>query len=434
MTKIKTYIKALDYIYSKLPIFQKQGPKALKYDLSNIINFCKSIGDPQDKLKTIHIAGTNGKGTTSHILASIFQEAGYKTGLYTSPHYKDFRERIKIDGKFIKKSSLTNFISDNKELIEELKPSYFELSVAMAFDYFANHKVDIAIIEVGLGGRLDSTNIITPMLSIITNISLDHIQTLGNTLPEIATEKAGIIKNNIPVIIGDKQQECIDIFNNIAKEKGVEIYYSDDLIEVSEIKQNIKCKKFSIDPPLQNIDIIKTDILGPFSHKNIKYSLAAIDIFIKKYGLKWKISTESIIKGVRHVKKNTKYIGRWQILSKKPLIIADGAHNIGAFRETFEYIQQIEFNNLHIILGVVADKEWKVIMQILPKNATYYFTKANIPRAMDESDLKSLAASYHLSGNHYTNISNAKQSAMSMAKSDDLILIIGSIYLVGEVI
>ncbi len=433
MKNIKTYTQAIDYIYSKLPIFQRQGPKALKYDLSNITNFCSRIGNPQDKLQTIHIAGTNGKGTTSHILASIFQQAGYKTGLYTSPHYKDFRERIKINGKFIRKSSLTGFISTNQKLIEELKPTYFELSVAMAFDYFAKQKVDIAIIEVGLGGRLDSTNIITPLLSIITNISFDHTQTLGNTLAEIAAEKAGIIKNNIPVVIGDKQTECNPVYNKIAKKKNAPVYYADDLLEVNEIKQNLKCKKFSLTPALRNIDNIKTDILGPFSHKNIKYSLAAIDVFLKYYS-NWRISKEDIIKGVRRVKNNTKYIGRWHIISKKPLMIADGAHNVGAMKETMEYIKQIKHNNLHIILGVVADKEWDKTMQLLPKKAIYYFTKADIPRAMNENDLRTEALKSGLKGNTFEDIHKAKQAVLKVAKPEDLILVLGSIYLVGEII
>ncbi len=432
--KIKTYKQALDYIFSKLPIFQRQGPKALKYDLSNITNFCEKIDNPQDKFKTIHIAGTNGKGTTSHILSSIFQEAGYKTGLYTSPHYKDFRERIKINGKYIPKSKLTEFISSNQDLIEELKPSYFELSVAMAFDYFANETVDIAIIEVGLGGRLDSTNIIKPLLSIITNISYDHTQTLGDTLYEIAMEKAGIIKKNIPVIIGEKQKECLPAYKKISNYKDAPLYYSDDIVNIKEIKRNLRCKKFRLSPSLWNINTIKTDILGPFSYKNVKYTLSAINIFLKYYDKKWGISPEQITKGIRHVKKNTKYIGRWHIVSKKPLMIADGAHNIGAIKETITYTNQIDYKKLHIILGVVADKEWKKIMALLPKDAIYYFTKADIPRAMDENKLMKLASSYELKGKAFPNATEARDEALTKSGKNDLILILGSIYLVGELI
>ncbi len=433
-SKIKTYKQALNYIYSKLPIFQRQGPKALKYDLSNIENFCKKIDNPQYKFKTIHIAGTNGKGTTSHILASIFKEAGYKTGLYTSPHYKDFRERIKINGKYIPKSKLTEFISSNQNIIENLKPSYFELSVAMAFDYFANEKVDIAIIEVGLGGRLDSTNIINPLLSIITNISFDHTQTLGDTLYEIAMEKAGIIKVKTPVIIGEKQNECLPAYKKISNYKDAPLYYSDDVVNVKEIKRNLRCKKFKLAPSLWGTKTIKTDILGPFSYKNIKYALSAIYIFLQYYGDNWEIKTKQITKGIRHVKKNTKYIGRWHIVSKNPLTIADGAHNIGAIKETVSYINQIEHKKLHIILGVVADKEWNKIMALLPKDAIYYFTKANIPRAMDENQLMTMASGYDLKGKAFSNAMVAKDEALSKAGENDLILILGSIYLVGEII
>jgi len=434
MAKIKNYKQALDYIYSKLPIFQSQGPKALKYNLDNIINLCAAIGNPQNKFKSIHIAGTNGKGTTSHIIASVFQEAGYKTGLYTSPHYKDFRERVKINGKLIKKSFLTNFISENIEIIEKLKPSYFELSVALAFSYFAKKKVDIAIIEVGLGGRLDSTNIITPLLSLITNISYDHTQTLGNTLTEIAKEKAGIIKKNIPVVIGEKQEECISSYQKLARKKMAPLYYSDDILIVKEKKRNLKCTKLSIFSNSLKIKQLKTDIVGPFSKTNIKYALSALDIFIRNYNKEWEIKPENITKGIRHVKKNTKYIGRWHLVSKSPDIIADGAHNIGALKETIKYISNSNYTNLHIVIGIVADKSWNKVFKILPKDAKYYFTKANIPRAMNESELQKLGKKYKLLGKKYKNVFEAKSDAIKSANNSDLILIIGSIYLVGEIL
>lgn len=433
MKKIKTYEDALEFIFSKLPIFQRQGPKALKYDLSNIQKFSNLIGNPHKNFKSIHIAGTNGKGTTSHVLASVFQEAGYKTGLYTSPHYKDFRERIKIDGKYISKSYLKSFIQKYKDHIEELKPSYFELSVALAFSYFADMEIDIAIIEVGLGGRLDSTNIITPLASLITNISYDHTNTLGNSLAEIAKEKAGIIKKGIPVLIGEKQKECNKVFTDIAQASGSKIYFADDILSIRKIKSNLYCTKFEIDSEKLKLDSIKTDLTGPFSEKNIKYSLAFFNIFKKHYP-EFDIKTENILKGLRHIKKTTKYIGRWYIISKSPLIIADGAHNIGAIKDTMSYLSGIQFDNLHIILGIVSDKEWDEIFKLLPKNAKYYFTKANIPRAMDESGLKEMARQYNLIGKSYKNVELAKQKAISNSSANDLILIIGSIYLVGEVL
>ncbi len=433
MKKIRTYKDSLDYIFSKLPIFQRVGPKALKYDLSNIIKLIEAIGNPHLKFKSIHIAGTNGKGTTSHALASIFQQAGYKTGLYTSPHYKDFRERIKIDGKFIMRSYLKSFIIKHQELIEKIKPSYFELSVALAFKYFADMKVDIAIIEVGLGGRLDSTNIIAPLLSVITNISIDHTQTLGNTLAEIATEKAGIIKHNIPVVIGEKQAECEGTFKDISYKKHSPVYFADDILRVTKIKQNPYCTKLKVKPEIFDINTLKTDLTGPFAPVNVKYTLAAMHVFMKKYK-DWNITKDNILKGLRHIKRNTKYIGRWHILSRKPLTIADGAHNIGAIKNTLEYINSLKYNKLHIIFGIVIDKNWDKIFKLLPKEAKYYFTKADIPRAMNEIDLKNHAFAYNLSGTSYKNIIEAQKSVMNNAEEDDLVLILGSIYLVGEVI
>ena len=434
MKRFKTYKETEEYIFSKLPIFQRQGPKALKYDLGNIEKLCLSLGNPHNNFKSIHIAGTNGKGTTSHAIASIFQEAGYKTGLYTSPHYKDFRERIKINGKYISKQYIKSFFNNFTDLVEEIKPSYFELSVALAFSFFSDKKVDIAIIEVGLGGRLDSTNIITPLLSLITNISYDHTNTLGNTLQEISLEKAGIIKNKIPVVIGEKQKECIDSYNQKANQHNSPIYFSDDLTELKPLSKNLSYSKFDLTNPIRDISEIKTDITGPFSYKNIKYALTSIDVFLKYYGKEWEINEKHIIDGLNTVKSNTKYFGRWQLLSKSPTVIADGAHNIGAIKETFEYLKNIKFDKLHIILGVVSDKSWDNIMSILPKTAMYYFTKAKIPRAMNEVELKNKAKEYNLIGDSYRNVLEAKTEATAKANKTDLVLIIGSIYLVGEVI
>lgn len=434
MKRFNTYKETEEYVFSKLPIFQRKGPKALKYDLGNIEKLCLSLGNPHNNFKSIHIAGTNGKGTTSHEIASVFQEAGYKTGLYTSPHYKDFRERIKIDGNYISKQYIKSFFNNFTLLIEDIKPSYFELSVALAFSYFSDKNVDIAIIEVGLGGRLDSTNIITPLLSLITNISFDHTNTLGNTLQEISLEKAGIIKNKIPIVIGDKQKECIDSYNKKANQHNSPIYYSDELTELTPLSKSLSYSKFELKIPILGISEIKTDITGPFSQKNIKYALTTIYVFIKFYGNEWKIKNKHIIDGLRKVKSNTKYFGRWQFLSKSPMIIADGAHNIGAIKETFDYLKNIKFDKLHIILGVVSDKNWDNIMSILPKNSTYYFTKAIIPRAMNEVELKNMAKLYNLLGDSYENVLEAKSEAIRNANKSDLILIIGSIYLIGEVI
>lgn len=428
---IRTYSDAIEYIFSRLPMFSRIGPSALRYDLGNIEKLCHHLGDPHKSFQSIHIAGTNGKGTTSHMLSSIFQEAGYKTGLYTSPHYKDFRERVKIDGKFITKKFLRDFIKNNYAFIEELKPSYFELSVALAFGYFAAEKVDIAVIEVGLGGRLDSTNIITPLLSLITNISHDHTAVLGNTLPEIAAEKAGIIKKNIPVVIGEKQKECNDVYEDKAGKEQSPLYYADDLVEI-ETKRN-KIDKSKLEIKFENkIFNVNSRISGPFLASNVKYTVGAILKFRDHYSTGFNIKNEHIINGLQRVRKNTSYFGRWRILGKKPVIIADGAHNIDAIEKTIVYISGFSYTKTHIIIGVVNDKNWGNVLKILPKNAEYYFTKANIPRAMEENQLLRNASQYGLNGNAFPTLSEALCAAKSKAQKDDIILILGSIYLVGE--
>ena len=429
---IRTYSDAIEYIFSRLPMFSRIGPSALRYDLGNIEKLCRHLGDPQRSFPSIHIAGTNGKGTTSHMISSIFQEAGYKTGLYTSPHYKDFRERVKIDGKFITKKFLRDFIKNNYTFIEELKPSYFELSVALAFSYFAAEKVDIAVIEVGLGGRLDSTNIITPLLSLITNISHDHTAVLGDTLPEIAAEKAGIIKKNIPVVIGEKQKECNDVYEDKAGNEHSPLYYADDLVEI-ETKRN-KIDKSKLEIKFENkIFNVNSRISGPFLASNVKYTVGAILKFRDHYGTGFNIKDEHIINGLQRVSKNTSYFGRWRLLGKKPVIIADGAHNIDAIEKTIAYISGFSFTKTHIIIGVVDDKDWGNVLKILPENAEYYFTKANIPRAMDENKLRDQASLFGLNGIAYPALTSALFSAKSNAKQGDIIIILGSIYLVGDI-
>ena len=438
MNTIKTYNQALQYIFSKLPVFQRQGPKALKYDLSNILKFAEAIGNPHNNFKSIHIAGTNAKGTVSHAIASVFQEAGYKTGLYTSPHYKDYRERIKINGKYIQKDFVKNFIIDNYDVIEKLKPSYFELSVAMAFKYFEREKVDIAIIETGLGGRLDSTNIIVPLLSVITNISMDHTQTLGDNLASIAREKAGIIKAKVPVVIGERQEETVEVFKTKAAEMQAPLVFARDIVRVDVIKEGDYCTKMNIASFNTSLEQVKTSLTGPFSAVNIRYSLAALLTF-REYNKDFIIDDVHISNGLRRIKRNTKYKGRWQIIktgkSKDGVtVIADGAHNLAAIKNTIYYIENGEYNNLHIIMGVVDDKDWDEVMKVLPAGARYYFTKANIPRAMNEKKLKKKAALYNLSGDSFPHIEDAKANALSNAEAGDIILILGSIYLVGEII
>jgi dihydrofolate synthase / folylpolyglutamate synthase len=428
---IKTYNDAIDYIFSKLPMFSRIGPVALKYNLDNILNLCSELGNPQKKLKMIHVAGTNGKGTCSHIISSIFQESGYKTGLYTSPHYKDFRERIKVNGLLITKKYLRDFIIKNTELIEKYQPSYFELSVALAFSYFESQKVDIAIIEVGLGGRLDSTNIINPFLSVITNISFDHVSVLGDTIEKIAFEKAGIIKKNIPIVIGVRNDKTSGIFMTKAVEQNAPIYFSQDLVKTHLIKENIFSSKIETTIADQKY-LIKSSLNGPFAEENLRTALAAIKIFKKYNNSDFHISDHHIIRGINKLKSNTKYFGRWRVLGHNPLIIADGAHNEDAIEKTLQYIEQSQYNNLHIIIGIVDDKSWEKVFSFLPHSAKYYFSEANIPRAMKADKLKSFAKSFNLAGEVYLNVQTALDAAKGNADKKDIILIFGSIYLVAE--
>ena len=348
------YKETLDWMFAQLPMYQRQGKAAFKKDLTNILAFSKALNHPEKKFKSIHVGGTNGKGSTSHMLASILQEAGYKVGLYTSHHLKNFTERIRINGKEISKRKVSSFITKHKNFLETQKLSFFEMTVGLAFDFFANEKVDIAIIEVGLGGRLDSTNIITPEVSVITNIGYDHMQFLGETLPEIAFEKAGIIKENIPVIIGEQQEEVVHVFKNKAKACHATITFASDF----------------------NYDY-KTDLLGDYQKSNLKTAITAI------HQLKgFTVADNHIKEGLLQVTKNTNLKGRWQILQESPKIICDTAHNKEGLQIVMSQLKKENFQNLHIVLGVVNDKKLEDVFPLFPKAATYYFCKPNIPRGL----------------------------------------------------
>ena len=398
------YEEGLNYLFSKLPMYQRTGAAAYKKDIGNIIKACKILDNPQNKFKSIHIAGTNGKGSTAHMLASIFQEAGYKTGLYTSPHLKDFRERIKIDGQLISKKDTLDFILKNKNQYEKIEMSFFEYTVAMAFDYFANENVDIAIIETGLGGRLDSTNIISPEISIITNIGYDHTNLLGNSLEEIAKEKAGIIKKNTPVIIGRKQKETEHIFKSEAKEKNSPIHF---------------CKK--------NLNY-STDLKGEYQKENLNTALQAMKI------LNLNIDDGIISKGLNNVVKNTGLNGRWQTIAKKPLTICDTGHNEDGIKNNIKQLKKLKFNKLHFVFGTVNDKDLRKILRLLPVNAQYYFCSANIERSLNSEKLLEESKNFKLLGERYESVIEAYHSAQSNAKMDDLIFIGGSTFIVAEVL
>ena len=426
------YAETTNWMFNKFPMYQKIGAKAYKPDLGNIVELLDFLGNPQNKFKTVHVAGTNGKGTVSHTLASIFQECGYKTGLYTSPHLLDYRERIRINGQMIPEQNVIDFIGDNKEKFEAMELSFFEMATGMAFDYFAKEKVDIAIIEVGLGGRLDSTNVIKPELSVITNISLDHVHMLGNTLEEIAFEKAGIIKPNTPVVIGETQPETKDVFIKKAKECNAPIYFADQIVDCDKIHiESLDYQKFDIwkDNELY-IEAVEFPLLGYYQKKNLATMICAIEILKDKF----KIEKKDIVSGLEFVVKNTNLMGRWQILSRQPLVIADTGHNVGGVKEIVMQLSDMTFRKLHFVLGCVNDKDIDGILHLLPHYAEYYFCKADIPRGLDANILAEKALEAGLRGNVYESVQQAYNSAVNNASFDDVVFIGGSNFTVAEVI
>jgi len=401
------YIQTLDYLFGRLPIYQRIGAAAYKADIGNIVTATKHLKNPHTQFKTIHIAGTNGKGSTAHMLASILQESGKKVGLYTSPHLKDFRERIKINGEMIAQKDVMNFVKENQKKFEKMELSFFEYTVAMAFNYFAKQKVDIAIIETGLGGRLDSTNIIKPELAIITNISLDHTNLLGDTIEKIATEKAGIIKNETPVIIGRRQKETTYIFKNIAKEKNANLIYASTQ------------KGYA------------SDLKGKYQKENINTVITAIKQ-LQKQG--WAITEDDIEHGLLKTAANTQLLGRWQTLRSNPQIICDTAHNEDGIKEIAKQLSNSKYEQLHIVFGTVGDKNLDTILNYLPKNAKYYFCNANIVRAMNAEDLKQKAAKHQLKGRIFASVREALKCAKVNANPKDLIFVGGSTFVVAEVV
>jgi dihydrofolate synthase/folylpolyglutamate synthase len=401
-----TYQQTLDWMFAQLPMYQREGEAAFKKDLTNTLAFSKKLNFPEKKFKSIHVGGTNGKGSTSHMLASILQEAGYKVGLYTSPHLKNFTERIRINGDEIPKNKVVSFIEKNKNFLEKEKLSFFEMTVGLAFDYFASEKVDIAIIEVGLGGRLDSTNIITPEVSVITNIGLDHTQFLGSTLPEIAFEKAGIIKKNIPVVIGERQSEVKSIFVAKAEEQQSSICFASDENEN-----------------------YKTDLLGDYQKKNLKTAVVSIkklEVFL--------VSEENIKKGLLNVVKNTNLKGRWQVLQENPKVICDTAHNKEGLSVVLKQLEKESFKKIHIVLGVVSDKKLEEVLPLFPKEGHYYFCKPDVPRGMSEVILQEKAKEYNLIGERYLTVNEAFDNALLIANEGDGIYVGGSTFVVAEII
>lgn len=430
------YPATLNYLYSQLPMFTRDGPSAFKKDLTNTLELCSRLGNPQHKFKSVHVGGTNGKGSTSHMLAAILQTAGYKTGLYTSPHLRDFRERIRINGEMISEETVVDFVEKHKPDFEDIKPSFFEMTVAMAFDVFAKEKVDIAIIEVGLGGRLDSTNIITPLVSVITNIGWDHMNMLGDTLQLIAGEKAGIIKPNIPVVIGEYQPEVSEIFEAKAREVGAPLVYASSLYSLKSEVRSRKSDNESLEIKLNKNSELKTldlklDLPGTYQLKNVKTVLAAVDV-LRKQG--FEITDQHIIAALSQVKKLTGLHGRWEVLSHHPLTICDTGHNPEGITEVLKNIEGVSYHRLHFVMGVVNDKDISKILAMLPKDATYYFCKPDIPRGLEAESLKLKAESFGLKGEVYASVKAALQAAQSAAGENDLVFIGGSTFVVAEVV
>ena len=442
MTKYK---ETLEWLFTQLPMFQRVGATAMKKDLTNIRKLCAALGNPQEKFKTLHIAGTNGKGSTAHLLSAVLQTHGFKTGLYTSPHYRDFRERIKIDGALISKKAVIEFVEKYKNLFAEIKPSFFEITVALAFKHFADREVDIAVIETGLGGRLDSTNIITPLLSIITNIGYDHQQFLGDTLPLIAGEKAGIIKRGVPVIIGETQEETAPVFRQKAEKENADIYFADENFRAEILRTRYPTGSgknahkevlttFSVKNLKENTKrICEINLTGSYQAKNLQTVLQTLEILPRVWS-DFTLNAGLTQNAFGKLKTLTRFIGRWHILGNEPLIIADSAHNEAGIQLIISQLSKITCQNLHFVLGMVNDKDIEKILSMLPKNATYYFAKANIPRGLDVKELKRKAELQGLQGRTYTSVGNALKAAKRKAATEDLIYIGGSTFTVAEVV
>jgi dihydrofolate synthase/folylpolyglutamate synthase len=425
-----TYTEVIDYLYSRLPMFTRDGASAYKKDLDRTIALCEAVGNPQEKFKTIHVAGTNGKGSSSHMLAAILASAGYKTGLYTSPHLVDFRERIRINGAQISEQFVIDYVNSQKDLIEEIQPSFFEATVALAFDYFAKEQVDIAIIEVGLGGRLDSTNIISPEVCLITNIGMDHMNLLGDTLEEIAGEKAGVIKPNTPVVISETNPITAPVFKAKAKLENAPITFADQEITAVRLEKNALIQRIQISDD-GNTKQYNLDLTGSYQVKNIVGVLEVV-AQIREKG--FVVSDENVSHALQNVQKLTGFQGRWQTLSTDPLIICDTGHNEDGIKEVIKNLSEVSYQNLHFVIGAMKDKDLDHMLPYLPKDAIYYFSNPDMPRAMEAGELAGKALSYGLSGNVSGSVIQALSDAKEAYKQGDLIFVGGSNFVVAEVL
>lgn len=434
-----TYSEALAYLYAQLPVFHRVGARAIKPGLDNILQFCAYLGNPHERFACIHVGGTNGKGSSSHMLAAVLQSAGYKTALYTSPHLTSFTERFRINGLPIPEEEVARFVEEHQRFIEDLKPSFFEVTVALAFDYFARQEVDIAVIEVGLGGRLDSTNIITPIVSLITNIGWDHSDILGNTLPEIAFEKAGIIKPGVPVVISEYDPETHAVFETKAQECGSELYWATDWYNTTDLGVDETGRKLLVNNE-NGVDLpISIGLLGSYQLKNVAGVLAVLKVLTHPVFLTGnlndkalRISEEAVLKGLANVVMLTGLKGRWQFLQQNPVVICDTGHNEPGIKNVFESLRTVSYDKLHLVVGFVKDKDLSKVIRLFPDNAQYYFCQPDIPRALDVEELAAVFGEHGLSGEVFRDVNDALKTAIGRAKPDDCILVTGSTYVVAE--
>ncbi|MFD2597559.1 bifunctional folylpolyglutamate synthase/dihydrofolate synthase [Sphingobacterium corticis] len=431
---MNNYAEAIEYLYARLPMFTRDGASAINKGLDRTIQLCEYLGNPQESFKSIHIAGTNGKGSSSHMLTSILEHAGYKTGLYTSPHLVDFRERIRVHGTPVEQEFVVNFVNEHQAFIEKIKPSFFELTVGMAFDYFAKQKVDVAVIEVGLGGRLDSTNIITPIVSLITNIGFDHMDMLGNTLTAIAGEKAGIIKPNVPVIISEKHSETEVVFREEAKNHAAPITFASDQWQVKEhVNSSSDYQELEV---ISRSDArqqyhLQLDLRGSYQAANVKGVLSVIDV-LNTQG--WHINADQVVGGLREVQSRTGLMGRWQTISNEPRVICDTGHNEDGIKQVVENLARTSYQQLHVVMGAMKDKDLSHILPLLRKDARYYFGAPALPRAMDAKTLQQMATAHDLTGSAYETVLEAYNAACEACKEGDLVFVGGSTFVVAEVL
>lgn len=427
---MKTYSETITYLYAQLPMFSREGQSAFKKDLDRTLALCEALGNPQNKLKTIHVAGTNGKGSSSHMLAALLAENGYKTGLYTSPHLLDFRERIRVNGEMASEEYVVSFVAKHKALIEKIHPSFFEVTVAMAFDYFAQQSVDIAVVETGLGGRLDSTNIIRPLVSLITNISFDHSDILGGTLPLIAREKAGIIKENTPIVISERNPETDAVFEEIASNEKAPLTFAQDIFEVLLWKQEANYLHLQMKDKAKNIEtVVNLDLRGLYQKENIKGVLAVVEV-LKRLGIK--LEEEKNRFALQHVGLLTGMQGRWQTLSMNPLIVADAGHNVHGVAYLEDNLRQFQTKELHIVWGMMKDKDISSLLELLPKEAKYYFCEVDLPRALSSEELRLKAKEYDLEGASFGSVESALRAAIEEYTEGDLIFVGGSTFVVAD--